>query len=121
MTHTLTTDRTCIIVVNVKETMVGLIVEEIAGVVEIQDENILPPHSISAARSAASILDICANFSLTPCAPSSSRALIAAAAKEIAFGRVNGLTLNKRGNDEFGELVDEYTKVIDQRLPDLLT
>lgn len=39
-------DRTCIIVVNVKETMVGLIVEEIAGVVEIQDENILPPPSI---------------------------------------------------------------------------
>ncbi len=35
------------------------------------------------------------------------------AAKEIAFGRVNGLTMNKRGNDEFGELVDEYTKVID--------
>lgn len=39
-------DRTCIIVVNVKETMVGLIVEEIAGVVEIKDENILPPPTI---------------------------------------------------------------------------
>lgn len=35
------------------------------------------------------------------------------AAKEIALGRVNGIKLNKRGNDEFGALVDEYTKVID--------
>lgn len=39
-------DRTCIIVVNVKETMVGLIVEEIAGVVEIKDESIFPPPTI---------------------------------------------------------------------------
>lgn len=39
-------DRTCIIVVNVKSTMVGLIVEKIAEVVEIKEENILPPPSI---------------------------------------------------------------------------
>ena len=36
-------DRTCIIVINVKDTVVGLIVEKIAEVVEIPDENILPP------------------------------------------------------------------------------
>lgn len=36
-------DRTCIIVINVKALTVGLIVEEIAGVVEINEENILPP------------------------------------------------------------------------------
>ncbi len=40
-------DRTCIIVVDVKSTLVGLIVEKIAEVVEIQDENILPPPSIA--------------------------------------------------------------------------
>lgn len=40
------TDRTCIIVVQVDEFVVGLIVEKIAEVVEIQDENILPPPSI---------------------------------------------------------------------------
>ncbi|MCM1136340.1 MAG: chemotaxis protein CheW [Clostridium sp.] len=39
-------DRTCIIVINVKSMMVGLIVEQIAEVVEIKDENILPPPSI---------------------------------------------------------------------------
>lgn len=39
-------DRTCIIVINVKDTVVGLIVEKIAEVVEIPDENILPPPSI---------------------------------------------------------------------------
>lgn len=42
-------DRTCIIVINVKETVVGLIIEKIAEVVEIQDENILPPPSIGRA------------------------------------------------------------------------
>ena len=36
------TDRTCIIVVNVKNIVVGLIVEQIAEVVEIQEENIIP-------------------------------------------------------------------------------
>lgn len=39
-------DRTCIIVLNVKSMLVGLIVEKIAEVVEIKDENILPPPSI---------------------------------------------------------------------------
>lgn len=39
-------DRTCIIVINVKDTVVGLIVEKIAEVVEIQEENILPSPSL---------------------------------------------------------------------------
>lgn len=39
-------DRTCIIVINVKSTVVGLIVETIAEVVTIEEENILPPPSI---------------------------------------------------------------------------
>ena len=39
-------DRTCIIVINVKSMMVGLIVEQIAEVVEISESNILPPPSI---------------------------------------------------------------------------
>ena len=42
-------DRTCIIVINVKSTTVGLIVEKIAEVVEIKDDNILPPPSIGRA------------------------------------------------------------------------
>lgn len=42
-------DRTCIIVINVKSTVVGLIVEKIAEVVEIREENILPPPSIGRA------------------------------------------------------------------------
>ena len=36
-------DRTCIIVLNVNSTMVGLIVDKIAEVVEIKEEDILPP------------------------------------------------------------------------------
>ena len=40
------TDRTCIIVINVKDTVVGLIVEKIAEVVEINEEDILPPPSV---------------------------------------------------------------------------
>ncbi len=39
-------DRTCIIVINVKSTVVGLIVEKIAEVVEIKEENILPPPAV---------------------------------------------------------------------------
>lgn len=39
-------DRTCIIVINVKSMIVGLIVEKIAEVVEIREENILPPPTI---------------------------------------------------------------------------
>lgn len=41
------TDRTCIIVVDVKEFTVGLIVEKIVDVVSISDDNIEPPPSIS--------------------------------------------------------------------------
>ena len=36
-------DRTCIIVLNVNTMLVGLIVEKIAEVVDIREENILPP------------------------------------------------------------------------------
>ena len=43
------TDRTCIIVVNVKNIVVGLIVEQIAEVVEIQEENIIPSPSVGKA------------------------------------------------------------------------
>ncbi len=39
-------DRTCIIVINVKDTVVGLIVEQIAEVVEIEEENILASPSL---------------------------------------------------------------------------
>lgn len=39
------TDRTCIIVINVKDIVVGLIVEKVAEVVEIKEEDILPPPS----------------------------------------------------------------------------
>lgn len=42
-------DRTCIIVINVKSVVVGLIVEKISEVVEIREENILPPPSIGRA------------------------------------------------------------------------
>ncbi|MDE7311790.1 MAG: chemotaxis protein CheW [Eubacterium sp.] len=40
-------DRTCIIVIQYQEMMVGLIVEKIADVVEIKDSDILPPPTIS--------------------------------------------------------------------------
>ena len=40
------TDKTCILVIVVKDTTVGLIVEQIAEVAEIQKENILPPPTI---------------------------------------------------------------------------
>jgi len=39
-------DRTCIIVIDVKSTVVGLIVEKIADVVTITSDNITPPPSI---------------------------------------------------------------------------
>lgn len=42
-------DKTCILVINVKSTTVGLIVEQIAEVVEIREENILPPPTIGRA------------------------------------------------------------------------
>lgn len=40
-------DRTCIIVINVKDMVVGLIVEKVAEVVEIKQEDILPPPSVT--------------------------------------------------------------------------
>ncbi len=40
-------DRTCIIVINVKSTVVGLIVERIAEVDDISDDDIVPPPSIA--------------------------------------------------------------------------
>jgi len=40
-------DRTCIIIINVNETVVGLIVETIAEVVEIDDSNIVPPPTLN--------------------------------------------------------------------------
>lgn len=42
-------DKTCILVITVKDTTVGLIVEQIAEVVEIKEENILPPPKIGKA------------------------------------------------------------------------
>ena len=41
------TDRTCIIIINVKSTVVGLIVETIAGVEQIDESDIEPPPTIS--------------------------------------------------------------------------
>ncbi len=40
------TDRTCIIVIDVKSTVVGLIVEKIAEVDTIKDEDIVPPPTL---------------------------------------------------------------------------
>ncbi len=40
------TDRTCIIVININAMMVGLVVEKIAEVVEIKEEDILPPPNV---------------------------------------------------------------------------
>ncbi len=45
-------DRTCIIVVMVNDVVVGLIVEQIADVIEIRDENILPPPKVGRADKA---------------------------------------------------------------------
>lgn len=41
------TDRTCIIVINVKNIIVGLIIESIAKVVTIDKDNIMPPPTLS--------------------------------------------------------------------------
>ena len=41
------TDRTCIIVIRVSNTVVGLIVEKIAEVVELADENLLPTPTLN--------------------------------------------------------------------------
>ncbi len=40
------TDRTCIVIVNVNDMVVGLIVEKIAEVVEIKEEDVLPPPTV---------------------------------------------------------------------------
>lgn len=40
-------DRTSVIVIQVKETVIGLIVDEIQGVAEINEADILPPPSVS--------------------------------------------------------------------------
>jgi len=40
------TDRTCIVIVNVNDMVVGMIVEKIAEVVEIKEEDILPPPKV---------------------------------------------------------------------------
>ena len=42
-------DKTCILVITVKNTTVGLIVEQIAEVVEIREENVLPPPTLGRA------------------------------------------------------------------------
>ena len=42
-------DRTCIIVISIKSMLIGLIVEKIAEVVEIKEENIMPPPTINRA------------------------------------------------------------------------
>jgi purine-binding chemotaxis protein CheW len=39
-------DRTCIIVVDIKDTSVGLIVDNVAEVLDIPDENIVPPPDV---------------------------------------------------------------------------
>jgi len=41
-------DRTCIVVINIKETTVGLIVDNVAEVINIDDSNIVPPPQIKA-------------------------------------------------------------------------
>lgn len=41
------TDRTCIVIINVEETIVGLIVETIAEVVTIPEEEIVPPPTLN--------------------------------------------------------------------------
>lgn len=40
-------DRTCIVIINVNDVVVGLIVETIAEVVEISDDNIVPPPTLN--------------------------------------------------------------------------
>ena len=47
-------DRTCIIVIDVKSTVVGLIVDTIAEVVTIDDANIVPPPTVVSGSSQAS-------------------------------------------------------------------
>lgn len=44
------TDRTCIIVIDVKSTVIGLIVEKIAEVDDIMDEDVVPPPTLGGHR-----------------------------------------------------------------------
>ncbi len=48
------TDRTCIIVINVKSTIVGLIVDKIAGVITVDEREIILPPSLSQSGSGSS-------------------------------------------------------------------
>lgn len=41
------TERTCIIIIEVKSTVVGLIVEKIAGVITVDEKEIIPPPSLT--------------------------------------------------------------------------
>ncbi len=41
------TDRTCVIVIDVKSTMVGLIVEKVAEVITVDEKEIIPPPSLN--------------------------------------------------------------------------
>ncbi len=44
------TDRTCIIVIDVKSTVIGLIVEKIAEVNDIMDEDVVPPPTLGKSK-----------------------------------------------------------------------
>ncbi|MCI9446821.1 MAG: purine-binding chemotaxis protein CheW [Lachnospiraceae bacterium] len=48
------TDRTCIIVIGVKSTVVGLIVDEIAGVITVNEKEIILPPSLSQSNAGSS-------------------------------------------------------------------
>ena len=48
------TDRTCIIVINVKSTIIGLIVDKIAGVITVDEREIILPPSLSQSGSVSS-------------------------------------------------------------------
>jgi purine-binding chemotaxis protein CheW len=43
-------DRTCVVVVDIKDTSVGLIVDSVSEVLSIRDEDIVPPHELKAAQ-----------------------------------------------------------------------
>ena len=49
-------DRTCIIVIDVQNVVVGLIVETISEVVSIEEEDILPPPNVSKANAQAKFI-----------------------------------------------------------------
>lgn len=43
-------DRTCVIVIEIKDTSVGLIVDSVSEVLSIRDEDIVPPNELKAAQ-----------------------------------------------------------------------